>query len=208
MMNGIMSLFAYLASDYLASGKLPERTGNDHPIASPYGLFRAADGDIAVAPSTEVVLRRFLSTLGIERILDEPRFATNAQRMAHRSEINALIEARLASDDRQSWVERLNAAGVPCGIVQNVGEALADPQVLAQQMVIDVDHASRGVVRMLGFPVKLSDTPCQVRYPAPEHGAHTAEILAELARSSLRSGLRSENASHPQSSQEVRPCSP
>ena len=180
MMSAIMSMFAYLASDHLASGRLPARCGNDHPIASPYGLFRTADGDIAVAPSTEVILKRFLACLGIEQVLTEPRFATNAQRVIHRREINALIEARLASGTRAQWLERLNAAGVPCGLVQNIGEALRDPQVLHQEMVIDVDHPGHGTVRMLGFPVKLSETPCRVRYPAPDHGAHTDEVLAEI----------------------------
>jgi CoA:oxalate CoA-transferase len=180
LLTGIMSMFAYVASDYLATGRLPERTGNDHPIASPYGLFRTADGDIAVAPSTEVVLRRFLATLGIEQLLAEPRFATNAQRMANREALNAEIEAKLAGDTREAWLQRLNAAGVPCGLVQDIGQALADPQVRHQQMVIDVPHPGHGTVRMLGFPVKLHGTPCRVRHPAPDHGQHTRELLAEI----------------------------
>ena len=180
MMNGIMSLFAYLASDYLASGRLPARTGNDHPITAPYGLFRCADGDIAIAPSTEAILRRLLNLLDLEQVLEDPRFNSNGQRMIHRAEINTLIEERLASGTRQEWVARINQAGVPCGVVQDIAEALADPQVLAQNMVIEIDHPERGPVRTLGFPVHLSETPCRVRYPAPEHGAHTAEVLDEL----------------------------
>lgn len=180
MMNSMLSLFAYAASDYLATGQVPERTGNDHPIASPYGLFRAADGEIAVAPSTEPVLRKFLATLALAHLLAEPRFATNAQRMIHRAELNAEIERRLAADTRAAWLERLNAAGVPCGLVQDVGQALADPQVRQQQMLLDIDHPGHGAVKMLGFPVKLSGTPCRVRHPAPDHGAHTQDILAEI----------------------------
>jgi len=180
MMNGIMSLFAYLASDYLASGKLPARTGNDHPITAPYGLFRCADGDIAIAPSTETILRRLLNLLDLEHVLEDPRFNSNGQRMIHRVEINALIEERLASGTRQEWVARINQAGVPCGVVQDIAEALSDPQVRAQNMVMEIDHPERGPVRTLGFPVRLSETPCRVRYPAPEHGAHTAEVLDAL----------------------------
>jgi CoA:oxalate CoA-transferase len=180
MMFGIMSMFAYLASDHLATGTLPERTGNDHPIASPYGLFRTADGDIAVAPSTEAILRKFLGALGLEHVLAEPRFATNTLRLQHRAELNVLIEGRLAADGRESWVHRLNAAGVPCGLVQDVGQALADPQVLHRGMVMEVEHPGHGTVRMLGFPVALSGTPCRVRHPAPDHGAHTREVLDEI----------------------------
>jgi len=180
MMNGIMSMLAYLASDCLATGRPGERWGNDHPITSPYGLFAASDGDIAVAPSTTAILRRFLDAIGLEHLLDEPRFATNALRMTHRDELTQLINARLAADTQANWVERLNAAGVPCGLVQGVDQALADPQARAQEMVIEVPHPGHGVVKMLGFPLKLSGTPCVVRRPAPRHGEHTQEILAEI----------------------------
>jgi crotonobetainyl-CoA:carnitine CoA-transferase CaiB-like acyl-CoA transferase len=76
-------------------------------------------------------------------------------------------------------VRRLNAAGVPCGLVQDIGMALSDPQVLHREMVMEVPHPGQGNVRMLGFPVKLSETPCAVRHPAPGHGAHTEDVLAE-----------------------------
>jgi CoA:oxalate CoA-transferase len=181
MMSTMISMFAFLASDYLATGRLPVKTGNDHPIASPYGLFTASDGEIAVAPSTDAILRRLLSVLGIEEILELPRFSSNEQRLVHRSELNQLINERLRTDTQANWIARLNAAGVPCGKVQDIGQALADPQMVAQEMVIEVDHPGHGPVKMLGFPVKLSKTPCVVRHPAPGHGEHTAEILAELA---------------------------
>jgi len=177
MMASIMSLFAYLASDHLATGKLPEKTGNDHPIASPYGLFRAKDGDIAIAPSTEAVLARLLKTLELEQLLTEPLFASNTQRMIHRREIHARINERLADQPCAYWVARLNEAGVPCGTVQNLRDALTDPQVRAQGMVIDVDHPGHGTVKMLGFPLKFSQTPCRVIHPAPDHGQHTEAVL-------------------------------
>jgi len=180
MMNGIMSMFAYLASDFLATGRAGERCGNDHPITSPYGLFSTRDGDIAVAPSTLAILRRFLAALGLEAVLEEPRFSTNDQRIVHRHELNRLINDKLSADTQAHWLDRLNAAGVPCGLVQGIGQALADPQVAQQQMVIDVEHPGHGTVRMLGFPLKLSGTPCVLRHPAPSLGAHTQEILAEI----------------------------
>ena len=180
MMSTMMSLFAFLASDYLATGKLPVKTGNDHPIASPYGLFSASDGEIAVAPSTDSILRKLLAVLGIEEILELPKFRTNDQRVVHRPELNRLINQRLATDTQENWIRRLNEAGVPCGKVQDIGEALGDPQMVHQEMVIEVEHPGHGPVKKLGFPVKLSKTPCVVRHPAPKHGEHTAEILAEL----------------------------
>ena len=179
MMASIMSMFAYYAADHLATGALPARTGNDHPIASPYGLFAACDGDIAVAPSTEAVLEKFMMSIGLHHLLAQPRFATNALRVVNRTELNVLIDERLRSNTQAYWVEKLNAAGVPCGIVQNIAQALSDSQTVQQEMVIEVDHPGHGVVKMLGFPVKLSATPCQVRYPAPEYGADTEAVLRE-----------------------------
>lgn len=185
MMTGILSMFAYLSADYLATGKLPVRTGNDHPIASPYGLFSASDGEIAVAPSTEDILARFLGLLGLKHLLDESRFATNPQRVVHRQELNRLINERVSTDTQANWISRLNLGGVPCGRVQDIGEALRDPQMVHQEMVLDIAHPGHGVVKMVGFPVKLSASPCVVRYPAPDYGAHTEEILEQLRLSAV-----------------------
>ncbi|MDF2096419.1 CaiB/BaiF CoA transferase family protein [Aquibaculum arenosum] len=180
MLNGILSFMAYLGSEHLMSGELPPRTGNDHPLVAPYGLYKASDGEVAVAPSNEVILRRFMRTIGLEELLDDPRFDHNDKRFARRDELNALISQRMQSETQATWIERLNAAGVPSGRVQNLAEVFADPQVLAQEMVMEVEHPGHGTVRMLGFPVKLDGTPCRVRLPAPDLGAHNDEVLGAL----------------------------
>jgi crotonobetainyl-CoA:carnitine CoA-transferase CaiB-like acyl-CoA transferase len=179
MMMSMMSMLAYLSANALATGIDPVPTGNDHPIASPYGLFRTQDGDIAVAPSTVPILRRFLTELGLQDLLDEPRFADNAARVENRSEMNALINAALAKDTQENWIARLNRAGVPCGKVQSLTEALADRQVAAQEMVLDVPHPGHGTVRMTGFPMKFSETPLALRHPAPDLGAQTDAVLTD-----------------------------
>ncbi|MYZ50000.1 CaiB/BaiF CoA transferase family protein [Propylenella binzhouense] len=180
MMNGMISMMAYLASTQLATGETPPPTGNDHPVSSPYGLFHAMDGDVAIAPSTPPVLKRFLGTIGLEDVLADPRFATNADRIRNRAALNALIDEKLAGDTQANWVARLNAAGVPSGRVQSLAEVFEDPQVLAQEMVIDVPHPGHGTVRMTGFPIKLSETPCRINRPAPDLGADTGDVLAEI----------------------------
>ncbi|AHM04547.1 Formyl-CoA transferase [Roseibacterium elongatum DSM 19469] len=177
MMMSMMSMMAYLSSNALATGRDPVPTGNDHPIASPYGLFRASDGDIAVAPSTEVIVQRFMKEIGLSHLLDEPRFVNNAMRVQNRAELNALINAAVAGGTQAEWIARLNKAGVPSGRVQSLTEALADPQVAAQEMVLDVPHPGHGTVKMTGFPIKFSQTPLRVRHTVPDLGEHGREVL-------------------------------
>ncbi|MBN8902505.1 MAG: CoA transferase, partial [Rhodospirillales bacterium] len=121
----------------------------------------------------------------------DPLYATQAARVANRARINAIVGGVLAQQDTAHWVAVLNEAGVPCGPVHGVPEVFADPQVQAQEMAIDVPHPGHGLVRMLGFPIKLAATPCQVRRPAPGLGEHTDEILSALGYdAAAREGLR------------------
>ena len=184
--NGLISMMSYASANYFATGENPKRTGNDHPIASPYGLFHAKDGELAIAPSTEDIVRRLLRALGLEPMLDDPDFANVPQRMKHRERINAAINAKLGERTVAHWIETLNKAGVPCGRVMALSEVFADPQVQAQDMVLEVEHPGHGAVRMTGFPVKLSQTPCAVRLPAPELGEHTEEVMRGLGWSAER----------------------
>jgi len=180
LVNGLISLMAYLSAQYLATGELPARTGNEHPIAAPYGLYRAADGEVAIAPSTDEVVRRLFRALQIEPLLERPEFSSYEQRLRHRDAVNALVGERIREGTVDHWIDRLNGAGVPCGRVADLRAVFSDPQVRAQEMVLEVEHPGHGRVQMTGFPVKLSATPCRVRLPAPELGAHTDEVLREL----------------------------
>jgi crotonobetainyl-CoA:carnitine CoA-transferase CaiB-like acyl-CoA transferase len=178
--NGLLSLLAFLAANYLASGEVPARSGNDHAIVSPYGMFRTADGDVALAPSQEQSYQRLVDALDASELREDPRFATNDLRVANRAAMNAEIENRLAADTTENWIDRLNAAGVPCGRVMGLPEVFADPQVLDQEMVLTQHHPGHGDVKMLGFPVKFGEAPCRLRLPAPELGADTEAVLREF----------------------------
>jgi CoA:oxalate CoA-transferase len=179
LVGSLISMLAFFSANYFVTGELPERTGNDHPVVYPYGLFHAADGDVAIAPSTPVTVERLMAELGLADLLQDPDFASNAARVANRERLKTLVNARIAERSVADWIERLNRAGVPCGRVMNLAEVFADPQVLAQEMVLEADHPGHGTARMTGFPVKLSATPARLRRPAPELGEHTDQVLAE-----------------------------
>ncbi|MDB5402665.1 MAG: hypothetical protein JWQ55_4683 [Rhodopila sp.] len=178
--NGLVSLLSYIATSYFATGAAPARSGNDHPIAAPYGLFPTRDGQIALAPADDAFFRRLADALGEPGLKTDPLYATGAARVANRARINAIVGGKLAAETTAYWVEVLNKAGIPSGPVNSVAQVFEDPQILAQEMVLDVDHPGHGIVRMLGFPIKYSDMPCQIRRPAPGLGEHSDEILAEL----------------------------
>jgi crotonobetainyl-CoA:carnitine CoA-transferase CaiB-like acyl-CoA transferase len=189
--NGLVSFLAYIATEYLATGEAPPRAGNDHPIAAPYGLFPTRDGQLALAPADDTFFHRLADALGMPALKTDALYATQTARVANRARINAIVGGALAMQDTAHWVEVLNASGVPCGPVHSVAQVFSDPQVLVQEMVQEVPHPAHGLVRMLGFPMKLSDTPCRVRRPAPGLGEHSEEVLAELgydagARAALR----------------------
>ncbi len=178
--NGLVSLLAYIATNTFATGAPPPRSGNDHPIAAPYGLFPTRDGQIALAPPDDAFFGRLADALGMPGLKDDPLYRTQLARVANRARINAIVGGALAAHSTAHWVETLNKAGVPCGPVLGVAEVFQDPQILAQEMVMDVPHPGLGLVRMLGFPMKLSETPCQVRRTAPALGEHGEEVLVEL----------------------------
>ena len=180
LMGGLVSMLAYMNAEYFASGRRPVRTGNDHPIAAPYGLFQACDGHIAVAPPDDGFVRRFFRVIGLEALLDRPEYATNEARREHRRELAEAINEQTRKRSIDHWIGRLNEGGCPCGRVMDVPEVFSDPQVLAQDLVLDVPHPSAGTVRMTGFPVKFSATPCEMTRPAPRLGEHTEEVLAEI----------------------------
>ena len=145
LVDGLVSMLSFMASNYLASGRLPVRTGNDHPLVAPYGMFRCSDGEVAIAPSNDQMYSKFLSALGLEHLQHVTEFATNELRMANKEKIRAVIQEVIERKPKSHWIEHLNKAGVPCGTVMNLAEVFADEQVRHQEMVLDVSHPGNRV---------------------------------------------------------------
>jgi crotonobetainyl-CoA:carnitine CoA-transferase CaiB-like acyl-CoA transferase len=178
--DAMIANLAFLATHYFETGEQPLRTGNDHALVAPYGLFAAADGQVAIAPSNDQVYFKLLDALGLSHLREHPAFRTNRDRFERRPAIKALIEAETRKRPIAHWLDVLNAAGVPCGRVMSLPEVFADPQVRHQQMRITIDHPKHGPLDVLGFPIKFTDDPCRVHRPPPDLGADTDAILAEL----------------------------
>ncbi len=180
--DSMTSMLAFLATNFFATGKQPQRTGNDHAIASPYGLFEASDGQIAAAPATDHYYAKLLDALDLRHLKAHPDYQTNAQRFDARAAINAEINARTRTQPVEHWIARLNAAGVPCGRVLGLKQVFDDPQTQHQQMRITIDHPQHGALDVLGFPIKFSDDPCRIHRPPPVLGADTQAVLGEIGR--------------------------
>ncbi len=193
--NAMVSVLGFLAANYFATGEAPDRSGNDHAIVSPYGMFRTADGEIAIAPSQEQSYQRLIDALGAPELRDNREFRTNDLRVRNRQAMNAAIEALLKGGASDYWIARLNAAGVPCERVKTLPEVFADPQIIEQEMVVGIDHPGHGEVKMLGFPIKFTEAPCRLYRPAPDLGADSDDVLRELGFSAEDiAGLREAGA--------------
>jgi crotonobetainyl-CoA:carnitine CoA-transferase CaiB-like acyl-CoA transferase len=179
MLDATAALLTYQAGIYFATGTTPGRMGNRHPTIVPYETFEASDGDFVVAVGNDEQWRRFCKIIEADALAADDRFATNRARVINYNELRPLLADRLRQRTRNHWVDTLKAGGVPCGSVRAVSEALEDRQLDARSMTETVDHVSAGAIRVLGVPVKLSDTPGSIRSAPPALGQHTDKILRQ-----------------------------
>lgn len=177
LLAALTGSLSFQAGKYLNTGKVPPPVGNHHPLTSPMGVYRARDGHLNLAVGSEVMWRRFCEAIGHPELAADSRFATNQARIDNRPALNAVIEEIFAGASTAEWVERLNAAGVACGPIYDVGQVFADPQVAELRLVQEVRHPVHGPVRVLGLPVSLHRTPAKVAAPSPLPGQHTREVL-------------------------------
>src|SRR5262249_54084050 len=183
MLDAVTALLTYQPSSAFATRATPGRRGNRHPSIAPYDTFSAADGDFVLSVGNDDQFRRACDVLGCAALASDDRFRTNQDRVRHYDALRAALAPRLRSWSRADLLRALTAAGVPGGAVRTVTEALADPQVAAREMIVPLEHATAGPIRVLGTPLKLSATPASLRTPPPTLGQHTAAILKEVGLS-------------------------
>ena len=179
LLDTVTSLLTYQAGRYFATGESPERLGNRHAAIVPYNTFETAAGVLVLAVGNDDQFQRFCRVAALPDVAADARFVTNAGRVQHHDALQPVIATALSTKTADDWVDLLRQAGVPCGAVRSVGEALTDPQTLARQMVEHVDHPTIGPLPVLGVPVKLSTTPGSVRSAPPRLGEHTRQVLQQ-----------------------------
>ena len=173
---------------FFATGENSGPTGSAHILTAPYQAFPTADGWINVGGANQSNWERITKVIGRPELAGDARFLTNTDRMKNLAALTPLLAERLKSRPSAEWIREFEAAGVPVGPVNRIGDMLADPQVAAREMVLEVDHARAGRVKTLGTPIKFSGTPGAVTRAAPLLGQHTREVLASLGYSGTEIG--------------------
>ena len=187
-----VACLANQAMNYLTTGVAPKRLGNAHPNIVPYQDFPTADGDFILTVGNDGQFRKFAEVAGQPQWADDPRFATNKLRVAHRAELIPLIRQVTVFKTTAQWVGLLEQAGVPCGPINDLAQMFQDPQVLARGLALDVPHALAGSVPQVASPIRLSRTPVEYRRAPPLLGEHTQAVLEEVLglEASVVQGLR------------------
>lgn len=175
-----VSWLTYHATAYFATGQVPERLGSYHNAVAPYGAYPTSDGFLVVAVATDALWRRFCAALGLDDIVDDPRFASNPDRLAHRDELDAILNPVLTGKTADEWTEILTSAGVACGPVNTLDKVLSMPQVLHDELVVEIPRHDIPDFKMAGLAIKLKGTPGTIRMPPPDLGEHNEEVLGEL----------------------------
>lgn len=175
-----VAMLANVASNYLASGQPPVRWGNAHQNIVPYQAFQTSDGWIIVAVGNDAQFRRFVEAGGRRELADDPRFATNPERVRHRETLVPIIAEMVKTRGKHDWIATLEALGVPCGPINDIGEVFDNEQVRARGLRAEVAHPSGATAALVRNPIRMSGTPPEIRTAPPTLGEHTEAVLRDL----------------------------
>ncbi len=180
LLQAQIALLDFQAARWLISEEVPGQAGNDHPTSIPTGVFPTSDGHINIAASGAHIFARFCKAIAAEHLPSDLRFRDDPARSKNRVALNAIISDITRGKSSREWVGILNDAGVPCGPIYKMNEVFDDPQVKHLGMAAGVHHPRFGDIRVVNQAVELSRTPSAIKYPTPEQGEHTDEVLREL----------------------------
>jgi len=183
LLDGMVSTLTYHALIYLTTGRSPKRAGTRHPSIVPYEAFQAKDGFVNVAVTNQKQWENFCQVLGFSDISTDPRFEAMKARLANYEELKPMIDRVLSTMTRAEVMDVMSSVGIPAGPINTVEEVLQDPQIQAREMVVELTHPEYGPLRVLGIPIKLSDTPGVVQNPPPKFGEHNDDVLTRLGYS-------------------------
>jgi len=193
MLDGQVALLTYHANSYFATGDIPPRRGNKHPSITPYETYACADGYFNLGVGNDSLWRRFCDSMELTNIKDDPNFAVNANRVKNREALAKLLVPFFADLKVAPTLSALKSAGIPCGPINDLSQVFSEPQIIARDMVLDMEVPEAGPTKLTGVPIKLSETPGAVETPPPSLGQHTEEILDSLLGISLSERRALEN---------------
>ncbi|OTG79427.1 CoA transferase [Acinetobacter sp. ANC 5054] len=166
--------------NYLTSGHAPKRMGNKHPNIVPYQTFKAQDKEFIIACGNDKQFKDLCIAIGYPELLENPNFLRNQDRVKHREELIPLLSAFFLKENAKKWVDAIHAYKVPVGIINSVEDALNEPQIQHRDMVVNIPHRLKPDFKVIGSPIKLSDTPVEYKHAPPQLGEHTSKILSRF----------------------------
>jgi crotonobetainyl-CoA:carnitine CoA-transferase CaiB-like acyl-CoA transferase len=177
-----VGMLANVASNYLISSNLPKRYGNAHANIVPYQSFQARDAWLVIAVGNDKQFARLCEMIGKSELTQDSHFVTNSGRVEHRDELIALLKPVFLEKTANEWLSALEGAGIPCGPINTIDKVFSEPQVEVREMLIHMEYPEigRSVLRLVGSPLKFSETPVDYKLPPPRLGEHTEEVLKEL----------------------------
>ncbi|MDM0075837.1 CaiB/BaiF CoA-transferase family protein [Variovorax sp. J2P1-59] len=180
LLESMVYMMDFQTSRYLIDDEVGHQAGNFHPTSIPTGVYKARDGYLNIAVFGSKIWERFCNILGAPEWITDERYHDKPSRSVNRDALNAEINRRLAAHDRSHWIEQFNAGGVACGLISDMREVFAEPQIEHLGMVKEVVSARLGPQRLVGQPMQLERTPSTIARAAPRRGEHTEEVLLEL----------------------------